>query len=175
MPAFEMSIADLERPHPRRHDHDQLDLHLPAAGRQPAGRPRSEFLLALDDQFEKVRDILVKVVGDVSFVPEGKDWPRVWALMSVFERISIMVRGRGHHRRRHRRSRLYGYVMLRLIGNDGVFDRLKTTGAEWQDFVELCYRLARRRARSQHPHDRSFAERVHQLSKDTRTANPFSF
>jgi hypothetical protein len=134
---------------------------------------KGEFLLALDEQFEKVRDILVKVVGEPQFEPEGKDWPRVWALMSVFERISIMVEDGiievGIV------DRLYGYVMLRLIGNDPVFERLKATGADWQDFVALCFRLARRRAQSKHPHDQSFADRVHQLSKETRTANPFSF
>jgi hypothetical protein len=172
MPAFEMSIADLSAlvlAVATTISLIYISRQLAVTRRQTKG----EFLLALDDQFEKVRDILLKVVGDPTFQPDGKDWPRVWALMSVFERVSIMVEDGiidvGIV------DRLYGYVMLRLLGNDAVFERLKATGADWQDFVELCYRLARRRARSKHPHDRSFADRVHQLSKDTRTANPFSF
>jgi len=134
---------------------------------------KGEFLLALDDQLDKVRPILVKIVRQKDFQPEGEDWPRVWALMSVFERISIMVEDgiidAGII------DRLHGYVMLRLISNDVIFERLKTTGADWQDFISLCYQLSKRRNRSTHPHDREFAERVHQLSKDTRSANPFSY
>ncbi len=172
MPAFEISIADLSAIILAI----ATTLSLLYIARQLAvtrRQTKGEFLLALDEQFEKVRDILVKVVGEADFKPEGKDWPRVWALMSVFERISIMVEDQIIDVPIV--DRLYGYVMLRLIGNDLVFERLKGTGADWQDFVELCYRLARRRSRSKHPHDKAFADRVHQLSKDTRTANPFSF
>jgi len=170
MPAFEMSIADLSALVLAI----STTLSLLYIARQLSvtrRQTKGEFLLALDEQIEKCRDILLRVINDVDFKPKGKEWTEVWAMMNVFERISIMVEDKiidmGIV------DRLYGYFMLKIIANEAIFQRVKETGADWQDFVTLCYRLAKRRRRSGHPHDKAFIGRVRQLSKDTRSLEPF--
>ena len=136
---------------------------------------KGQFLLALDAQFEKFNDITLRLVRDTSFVPQGMEWGQVFGLMSVFERINIMVEDKildiGIV------DRLHGFRMLKLIANDAVFQRVSATGSEWQDFIDLCYALAaHREERNVSPDDKLFIERVRTLSKDSHNfSNPFEF
>src|SRR5664279_4096749 len=52
---------------------------------------KGQFLLALDEQFEKTSAITVRLVNEPPFTPSGSDWAEVWRLMGVFERINIMA------------------------------------------------------------------------------------
>jgi hypothetical protein len=128
---------------------------------------KGQFLLALDEQFAKSRPILQRFVGEPNFRPEGQEWPKVWALMSVFERINIMVEDKildiGII------DRLHGFVLLGIIANNEVYERLLATGAEWQDFIDLCRAIAKhRRRKGAGPHHAAFLERVEALDKETR-------
>ena len=136
---------------------------------------KGEFLLALDAQIEKARPIMIRLVNEEGFKPLGDDWPQIWGLMSIFERISIMVDDQILDIRTI--DRLYGFGLRAIIANDAIYERLKLTGAEWQDFIDLCYAFAdywgRKGANVQHV---SFIERVHKLSKEARSLkNPFQF
>src|SRR5215213_5812611 len=127
---------------------------------------KGQFLLALDAQFEKFNDITVRLVREHDFVPQGAEWAQVWGLMSVFERINIMVEDKIMDIAIV--DRLHGFRVLRLIANDAIFQRVSATGAEWQDFIDLCYALAHHREeRKVSPDDKPFIERVRTLSKDT--------
>ena len=137
---------------------------------------KGEFLLALDDQFEKTNPITARLVNDPTFVPSGSEWGDVFRLMSVFERINIMVEDKildvGLV------NRLHSFRLLSIIANDAIYERIQSTGAEWQDFIDLCYAIANHRQRqvSGAGSDKAFIERVHKLSKQTRRIrNPFSF
>ncbi|MFN8450138.1 MAG: hypothetical protein U0521_16530 [Anaerolineae bacterium] len=55
---------------------------------------KGEFLLALDDQFEKSNDITLQLINEPGFKPTSTDWIEIFRLMSVFERINIMVEDR---------------------------------------------------------------------------------
>jgi hypothetical protein len=136
---------------------------------------KGEFLLALDAQFEKTLDITRRLVMEKDFKPVGDEWPQVWQLMSVFERINIMMED--NILDVDIIDRLHGFRLLILIANDAVYERLKQTGAEWQDFIDLCYAVADNRARKgAQGNDSAFIERVHKLSKETRSLkNPFDF
>ena len=135
---------------------------------------KGEFLLALDEQFEKTNEIALRLVSDPSFVPVEKEWIEIWRMMSVFERIQIMVEDKILDV--NLVNRLFGFRLLYLIENDTIFARLKETGDEWQDFIDLCYAVADQRMRQRDDtRNRAFSERVHQLSKETHTnGNPFS-
>ena len=52
---------------------------------------KGQFLLALDEQFERVNTITVRLSREPQFAPNGDEWVEVWRLMSVFERINVMV------------------------------------------------------------------------------------
>ena len=136
---------------------------------------KGEFLLALDAQIEKARPIAIRLLNEQGFKPVGDDWPQIWALMGIYERISIMLDDQILDIRII--DRLYGFALRALIANDAVYERLKLTGAEWQDFIDLCYALADYRQRKGNdPHDKAFIERVHKLSKEARSLkNPFRF
>jgi hypothetical protein len=136
---------------------------------------KGEFLLALDAQIEKVRPIASRVLNEEGFKPSGDDWLQIWGLMSVFERINIMLDDRILDIRII--DRLYGFALRAIIANDAIFERVKLSGAEWQDFIELCYALADYRARNGNdPRDHAFIERVHKLNKETRRlTNPWRF
>jgi len=136
---------------------------------------KGQFLLALDQQFEKTSGITLKV-ADSNFVPVDAEWFEVWALMSVFERIGIMVEDKILDASLV--DRLYGFRLLALIANDAVYQRLASSGAEWQDFIDLCYAVAIRRQRYKIPVSRDvvFIERVHKLNKHSRsTLTPLGF
>ena len=134
---------------------------------------KGQFLLALDDQFEKFNSITLRLVNGQKFMPTGDDWILLFGLMSVFERINIMVEDNildvGLV------DRLHGFRLLALIANDGVFQRLQGSGAEWQDFIDLCYAIADKRRKHQvSQNDKAFIERVYQLNKETLSLkNPF--
>ncbi|MEP7287173.1 MAG: hypothetical protein ABI947_15570 [Chloroflexota bacterium] len=136
---------------------------------------KGQFLLALDEQFEKTNGITVRLVNEEGFHPVSNDWPQVWALMSVFERINIMVDDKildvGIV------DRLYGFRLVSLLANDDIYQRLAATGAEWQDFIDLCYAIANhRQRRGLTQRDTAFVERVHKLNKESRILkNPFGF
>ena len=136
---------------------------------------KGQFLLALDAQFEKFNDITMRLVRESDFVPQGSEWAQIFGLMSVFERINIMVEDKIMDIAIV--DRLHGFRMLRLIANDAIFDRVSATGSEWQDFIDLCYALAaHREARKVSPDDKHFIERVRTLSKDSHNiSNPFGF
>ncbi len=136
---------------------------------------KGQFLLALDAQFEKFNNITVRLVNEQAFIPVGGDWPEIFGLMSVFERINIMVEDNildiGLV------DRLHGFRLLRIIANDTIYQRLGATGAEWQDFIDLCYAIADyRQKKAPNASDTAFIERVHKLNKETRSIkNPFQF
>ncbi len=135
---------------------------------------KGQFILALDAQFEKTNDITKRLVNGQTYVPEGHDWMLVFALMSVFERINIMFEDKildiGLI------DRLYGFRVVSIIANDAIYQRLASTGAEWQDFIDLCYALAHHRRKRSSQSDKAFIERVYKLNKTyNRIPNPFSF
>ena len=136
---------------------------------------KGQFLLSLDEQFAKSREIFMKINSEPNFQPQGSEWPMVWALMSVFERINIMVSDKildiGIV------ERFYGYALFGLIANDSIYQRLLSTGAEWQDFIDLCQIVARQKQRKKiGPHFSVFLERVPALDKETRhLKNPWEF
>ena len=126
---------------------------------------KGQFLLSLDELFAKSREVYIKLNAEPNFVPQGAEWPQVWALMSVFERISIMVADKildvGIV------ERLYGYALMGLVANEAIYQRLLSTGAEWQDFIELCQRIAKkRRGTKMGPRHAAFFERVMALDKE---------
>ena len=136
---------------------------------------KGQFILSLDEQFAKSREIFLKFNANPDFVPQGPEWPQVWAVMSVFERINIMVADKildiGIVKR------LYGYALLGLIANDAIYQRLLATGAEWQDFIDLCQTIAKtKRRKAAGPHHAQFLERVQALDKEARhLRNPWEF
>lgn len=126
---------------------------------------KGQFLLSLDESFAKARELYMKLNAEPNFVPEGEDWPRIWSLMSVFERISIMVADKILDVEIV--ERLYGYVLMGLIANDAIFERLQSTGAEWKDFIELCQAIAKKKRRAKvGPRHAKFLERVSTLDKE---------
>lgn len=136
---------------------------------------KGQFLLALDDQFEKFAEITIRLLNEQPFKPVGADWGEVWKLMSVFERINIMVDDRildiGLV------DRLYGFRLMSIIANDDIYQRLAASGAEWQDFIDLCHAVADHRQRSGADYgDAAFVERVSWLNKQSHgVKNPFRF
>jgi len=136
---------------------------------------KGQFLLALDEQFKRSEGILIRLVTEQDFTPVGVEWAEVWGLMSIFERISIMVEDKilevGLI------DRLYGFQLLNLIGNEHVYQRVKSSGAEWQDFIDLCHAIADHRRRPGNTKiELNFIERVSHLDKETHnTNNPFGF
>jgi hypothetical protein len=136
---------------------------------------KGEFLLALDAQIEKSRPIIVRVLNEQAFKPVGEDWPQIWAMMSIFERMNIMLDDRILDIRII--DRLYAFVLRAIIAHDDIYERLQATGAEWQDFIELCYAVADYRERKgAGAQDRAFIERVRKLSKEARDLkNPWRF
>ena len=127
---------------------------------------KGQFLLALDEQFEKSNEITIRLINEEGFTPQGKDWPEIFRLMSVFERINIMVEDNILDIAIV--DRLHGFRLMHLIANDTIYQRLQTTGAEWQDFIDLCYAVAEHQ-RTAHVtvDDEAFIERVSKLSKDS--------
>jgi hypothetical protein len=143
-----------------------------SATRQQA---KGQFLLALDAQLEKSYPIARRLLNEQTFKPVGDDWPDVWRLMSLFERINIMVEDRildlGIV------DRLYGFLLVGIIANDDIYERLASTGAEWQDFIDLCYAIADyRERRGPDKGDTAFIERVRKLDKQSRRLqNPWRY
>jgi len=135
---------------------------------------KGQFLMALDDRFAGSRPILERLVTDRNFKPEGQEWPKIWALMSVFERIAIMVEDKILDVAIV--DRLHGFVLLTLIANDAVYERLLATGAEWQDFIDLCQSIARHRRRGPvGPRHAAFLQRVDTLDKNAQVDDPWQF
>src|SRR6185369_11001261 len=52
---------------------------------------KGTFLLALDEQFEATNPMARRILGEPNFTPNGDEWISVWQMMSVFERMSIMI------------------------------------------------------------------------------------
>jgi hypothetical protein len=136
---------------------------------------RGQFLLALDAQFERVNAITVRLINETEFKPAGDDWYDIWRLMSVFERINIMVEDKILDIPIV--DRLHGFRLLSILANDDIFHRVQAMGSEWQDFIDLCYAIADHRQRNGvAERDKVFIERVHQLSKEINPAkNPWRF
>jgi hypothetical protein len=135
---------------------------------------RGQFLLALDAQFEKFNPVIMRLVNEQGFTPERKDWYQIVSLMSVFERINVMVDD--HILDVGLVDRLHGFRLILLLANDAIYQHVKGNGAEWQDFIDLCYEIADLRAKQGHPTDQQFIERVHTLNKETlNTSRPFEF
>ena len=136
---------------------------------------KGQFLLALDEQIEKNLPIAGRLLNEPDFHPVGNDWPAVWRLMTVFERINIMVEDKILDVAIV--DRLYGFLLISIVTQDDVFNRVESSGVEWQDFIDLCYRIADHRQRNAPTQmDTVFITRVHKLSKEThRLKNPFSF
>ena len=135
---------------------------------------KGQFLLALDGQFEKYNEMTMRLVTEKDFIPQGVEWIQIWGVMSVFERINIMVEDKILDVAMV--DRLHGFRLFLIIANDAVFKRLQGAGSEWQDFIDLCYAVAEhRRAADMTPAEKSFYLRVQQLTKTTRSTNPFGF
>ena len=115
--------------------------------------------------------IMPRLINDKDFTPVGPEWVDVWRLMGAFERMSIMVEDKmldvGLV------DRLYGIQLITLLANDAIYERLKASGAEWQDFIDLCFRIAdaRKRYNPIIPRDAHFIERVQLLNKTTRNTS----
>lgn len=134
---------------------------------------RGQFLLALDDQFEKTNPISMRLLEEPQFVPHDSEWIDVWRLMSVFERINVMVEDK--MLTVDIVDRLHGFRLLKVIENDAVYSRLQRAGADWQDFIDICYKIADYRMRTAATaRDRAFHDRVYRLNKNTHSDNPFS-
>lgn len=135
---------------------------------------KGQFLLALDEQIEKNRQVVGQIVNETGFVPVGEDWFKVWQVMSVFERMNIMLED--HILDIGVVDRLWGFLLVSIVGNDEIFKRLEATGGEWQDFVDISYAVADHRAKRNDPNDAAFIKRVHKLNKQTRRlTNPFRY
>jgi len=133
---------------------------------------KGQFLLALDAQFEKFNGLTLRMVNEKDFTPQGTDWPQIWGLMSVFERINIMVED--HILDVPLVDRLHGFRLMSILANDAIFQRVQAAGSEWQDFIDLCYAIAdNRRSPQATPTEKMFIARVQQLTKTTRSKNPF--
>ena len=135
---------------------------------------KGQFLLALDAQFEKFNDITVRVLNEPGYVPASSDWRDIWGLMSVFERINIMVEDGildiGLV------DRLHGFRVVGIVANDTIYQRIKAAGADWQDFIDLCYAIAEYRRKRTDAADKAFIERVYKLDKHTqRIRDPIHF
>ncbi len=135
---------------------------------------KGQFLLALDAQFEKYNEISMHLVNEKNFTPQGTEWIQIWGLMSVFERINIMVEDKILDVPLV--DRLHGFRLLVIIANDTIFQRIQAAGSEWQDFIDLCYAVAdHRHTSNMTPAEKSFYMRVQQLTKTTRSRDPFGF
>ncbi|MFN8529118.1 MAG: hypothetical protein U0670_10935 [Anaerolineae bacterium] len=132
---------------------------------------KGQFLLALDERLENFRGTTIQLMNNPDYVPD--QWVEVWRLMSVFERINIMVEDQILDIPLV--DRLYGYLLIMIVGNDAVYQRVKTSGSEWQDFIDLCYAIAdERRKHACSDIEKAFIERVNTLDKGLHpTANPF--
>ncbi len=136
---------------------------------------KGTFLLALDEQFESTNVMLRRLVSEPQFTPNGDEWVEVWRLMSVFERMSVMVDDKILDIALV--DRLHGFRLILIIGNDAVYQRLQSTGGEWRDFIHMCYLIAAHREKSPdiNDGDRAFIARVRALDKHARRdANPFA-
>ena len=137
---------------------------------------KGTFLMALDEQFDATNTMTRRMVTEPNFTPNGEEWIEVWRMMSVFERMSVMVDDRILDIALV--DRLHGFRLLIIIGNDAIYQRLQSTGGEWQDFVHMCYLIADHRERlpDVNDADRKFIARVRTLNKHARkVANPFAF
>ena len=137
---------------------------------------KGTFLLALDEQFEATNLMARRILSEPNFTPNGDEWIGVWQMMSVFERMSIMVDDGILDVALV--DRLHGFRLLILIGNDAVYQRLQSTGGEWRDFIHMCYLIADHRERLPdiNDADRAFIARVRALNKHARRmSNPFAF
>jgi hypothetical protein len=135
---------------------------------------RGQFLLALDDQFEKTNTISMRLLEEPQFIPHDTEWIDIWRLMSVFERINIMIDD--EMLSVDLVDRLHGFRLLKLIENDAVYARVQAAGADWQDFIDICYKIADYRMRANATdRDKAFHERVYRLDKHTHAnGDPFS-
>jgi hypothetical protein len=118
---------------------------------------KGQFLLALDEQFDASNSVAMRLIQEPDFVPRGEEWIDVWRLMGVFERINIMVEDGILDAPLV--DRLYGVRLLILIGNNAVFEHVKSAGTEWQDFIDICYDVADHRMLGQ-PSEREKAFRA---------------
>ena len=90
----------------------------------------------------------------------------------MFERINIMVED--HILDVPLVDRLHGFRLMSILANDAIFQRVQAAGSEWQDFIDLCYAIAdNRRSPQATPTEKMFIARVQQLTKTTRSKNPF--
>ena len=136
---------------------------------------KGTFLLALDQQFDATNEVTRKLVSEPHFNPNSEELIRIWQLMSVFERISVMVDD--HILDVALVDRLHGFRLQLIIGNDAIYQRLQSTGGEWRDFVHICYLIAASREKSPdiNDTDRAFITRVRALDKHARRVdNPFA-
>lgn len=83
---------------------------------------KGQFLLGLDEQFAKSAEITVRLMNDPDFKPEGLEWGEVWLVMSVYERMNIMIEDKildiGLA------DRLYGFRLNAIIANDAIYERV---------------------------------------------------
>ena len=136
---------------------------------------KGQFLLALDAQFEKLNELTARLLNEEDYKPVNRAWGEVWMLMSVYERINIMVEDGILDIAIV--DRLYGFRLLAIIANDEIFRRVQSMGAEWQDFIDLCRRVGSyRRRKNNSKSDSVFFERVLNLDKQARIeGNPWRF
>jgi hypothetical protein len=136
---------------------------------------KGQFLLTLDGYFEKLNEITARLLNEEDYKPVGRGWGEIWQLMSLYERINIMVEDKIIDIAIV--DRLYGFRLLAIVANDAIFQRVQSMGAEWQDFIDLCHAVAKhRRRKNPSPNDAVFFERVQSLDKQLRApGNPWKF
>jgi len=121
---------------------------------------KGQFLLALDGQFEKSNPITVRLMNEQPFIPVGDDWGEIFRLMSVFERINIMVDD--HILDVSLVDRLHGFRLMSLIANDAV-----TTSAPAKA-ISSTSQPRRSPAEARPTASEPPLSRVHKLNKRTR-------
>src|SRR5215216_7423114 len=86
---------------------------------------KGQFLLALDDQFARTDSLTIRMVNESNFVPTSAEWPDILRMMSVFERINVMVDDNILDVALV--DRLYGFRLMNVIANNVIYERLKST------------------------------------------------
>lgn len=109
---------------------------------------KGQFLLTLDDRLEKSSEITLRLFNDKNFEPVGKEWGEIWLLMNTYERMNIMVEDKILDI--DMVERVYGFRVVAMIQNDVIYRRIQEMGAEWNDFINLCKKLARHNSRKKH-------------------------
>jgi hypothetical protein len=136
---------------------------------------KGQFLLALDERLEKSTELTMRLFNDQNFAPSGQEWGEVWLLMNTYERVNIMIEDKILELDIVERA--YGFRVVALIQNDAIYLRIMEMGAEWEDFISLCKKLAKYYSDDDRSRGNAqFCERVKRLDRNfEKIANPWKF